>query len=477
MRPDVDFERLITVDILIAKATATSGDALFLQMENRLASSLTTAWSSRAATAVSRGVSAFRGGAGKAAILRAVAAPFGSMGTAAAAPVKTVARNAYLEGKREMLARAQDRYKPTRKGSKRPKVPEGFDPDAVVDGSTVFNPGAKPVEGVPKFRSLSRETYRDRIYVVKPSDLAKLKLYGIDTGGDSAADSRTSGILNVWNKGGELAGVEIDVNAAGDYFVADGNHRLWAAALDSDRPIAVRFRPVEADDLNRMDKIGARLAEVSEAGSPIVSLESALTLRDERAIASMARAQLNWIDDFYASGMSESVDDIVSKAMLETGLGRAEAGKLLEQKLAERLTASGIEIPAGLANKSASYFEMLAANVTSSARVRGQMSQMLQIGVTSYVIVAAGDERTCKRCRFMDGKTFQVKHAQKMLSSLEEADTPDKVRSIHPWASKVSDIENAPGKYILPPFHGACRCVVDISEDAELTFEPADGWG
>lgn len=477
MQPDGNFDRLVSVDILIAKATAATGDALFLQLENRLASSLSAAWASRAFTAVSRGVSAFRGGAGKPAVLRAVAAPFASLVGAARGPVKTVARNGYLEGKREMLARARDRHKPVRKGSKRPKMPEGFDPEKVVDGSTVFNPGAKTYQGVPKFRSLSRETYRDRIYVVKPSELAKLKLYGIDTGGDSIADTRTSGILRAWNKGEEMAGVEVDVNAAGDYFIADGNHRVWAAAMDDDRPIAVRFRPVEADNLDRMDPIAERLAEVSEAGSPVVSLESALTLRDERAIASMVDAQLNWIGDFYEVGLSESIDAIVTDAMLETGLGRAEAGKLLEQKLAERLSASGIEIPLGFANKSASYFEMLAANVTSSARVRGQVSQMLQIGVTNYTIVAAGDEKTCSRCALLDGKSVQVQHAQRMLSALEDADTPDKVRAAQPWASKVSDIKDAPASFILPPFHGSCRCVVDISEDAEVTFEPVAGWG
>lgn len=328
MRSD-DFAKLITLDVIISKASGVSPDALFLQLENRLASSLTGMWTSRASTAVSRATATFGGGGSKAAVLRAVAAPFAGLANAVSRPVEAVTRTAYREGKREMLAKALARAKPARK--------------------------AKP-----------RST---------------------------------------------------------------------------------------------------------------VEIESSLTLRDERAIESMVESQLNWIGDFYDSGLSESIDEIVSEAMLESGLGREAAGKLLQEKLAERLTASGIALPTGMVNKPASYFEMLAANVTSSARVRGQMSQMLQIGVTNYTIVAAGDEKTCKRCVFMDGRSFQVQHAQKALEALEDADTPDKVRAAHPWASKVSEMEDAPGKFPLPPFHGACRCVVDISEDAELTFEPIAGWG
>jgi hypothetical protein len=318
-----DFSRLLTVDTILAKAAGATADAMFMGLENRLRSALLTAWTERAQAAVSRGVATFRGGAGKEAVLRALAAPFKKLQRDVSAPVGSTTRTAYIEGKREILTRALSRTKKVAKGPKDPLIEAGF------------------------------------------------------------------------------------------------------------------------------------------------------TLRDERAIDALIDGQLNWIDEFYDSGLSESIDAIVTDAMFETGLGRSEAGALLEAKLVERLGLGDI---VGL-NKPSSYFEMLAANVAGNARVRGQIGQMAQIGVTNYVIVAAGDEKTCSRCVFMDGKNVQVQHASKVMAALDEADTPERVKELHPWAGKLSDMEDAPASFTFPPFHGSCRCVVDISEDAEISFEPLPGWG
>lgn len=130
----------------------------------------------------------------------------------------------------------------------------GIDLNAKVDGAKVFSGSPEMHTGVPKFKDLSSVTFRDHAYVVRPSELAAVNVKGIRTGDDLLTDTRTRSIGQAWTSGKSVPPLEIDVSGRGDYFVADGNHRVIAAAIDGDRPLVARFRPVESD-ISKMDSL------------------------------------------------------------------------------------------------------------------------------------------------------------------------------------------------------------------------------
>jgi hypothetical protein len=138
-----------------------------------------------------------------------------------------------------------------------PKLPAGFAHDATVDGTALFDKDPKVNLGVPTFKDAKKTPYRENVYSLKPSDLTTKKLYGIDTGGELAGDTRTQSVRDAWKSGTAMAPIEIDITKDGDYFIADGNHRFWAAIREGDKDIAVRFRPVESS-VRGMDSIQGR---------------------------------------------------------------------------------------------------------------------------------------------------------------------------------------------------------------------------
>lgn len=193
---------------------------------------------------------------------------------------------------------------------------------------------------------------------------------------------------------------------------------------------------------------------------------ASFNLIDERTIAALEKNQLYWVGDHYDATLNTQIRDTVRETMLNQGLGRAAAGKVLEDKL------QGVF---GLGDQPKRYFEGLAAHVVTNARVHGAMRQMAQIGVTTYEVVNPLDERTCDRCKFMDGRKFTVRRAVELMDNILAAKAPDEAKAAHPWAGDVEDMKRseAAGRlerdFPLPSYHFRCRCTVDISADAEFT--------
>ncbi len=114
----------------------------------------------------------------------------------------------------------------------REQMPDGFSA-AGLDTRTPF----KIEDGIPQYEAIGDNT----LYVVRPSDLAERGISG-NTLKEGGADS----IRKAWGEGKKLAPVDVNVTPDGKLFIEDGNHRLLAAA-DDNRPVAVRFRKVDAD--------------------------------------------------------------------------------------------------------------------------------------------------------------------------------------------------------------------------------------
>jgi SPP1 gp7 family putative phage head morphogenesis protein len=112
--------------------------------------------------------------------------------------------------------------------------------------------------------------------------------------------------------------------------------------------------------------------------------------------------------------------------------------------------------------KSQSYWELLANDVTTKSREFGRVEGMVQAGIEEYRIDAILDRRTSDVCRHLDGKLFKVADAVAHRERLVESGDPKAIKEISPWPEAdsiraLSAEELAERGVLLPPFHGHCR--------------------
>lgn len=191
-------------------------------------------------------------------------------------------------------------------------------------------------------------------------------------------------------------------------------------------------------------------------------------LLDQKAVKALQEQELMWIGSVY-DGIAPTVRGGVKPALL-AGLSKSEAGKMVSDALAKAL--KDVAIPDGFKGSSAKYFEGLAANAITNARVAGQIGSFSRLGVTKYEVVNPMDDRTTLICREMNGQVFYVSDAMSQLGDMQAASTPDQYKSAHPWLSlsKIQSLKSS-GRGALtkagqcfPPYHFECRSTVDISE-------------
>lgn len=220
---------------------------------------------------------------------------------------------------------------------------------------------------------------------------------------------------------------------------------------------------------------------LSEVDSPITKakkpklktpeLKPSFDLHDEQAVLQLQDDQLIWIGSHYGKNVRDVLRDVVTPAIVE-GLGRVEAGKRVQEAVASKL--KGVKVPSGYRGTQAKYFEGLAANITTNARVRGQIRSFVDLGVTHYTIVNPMDERTTEICRYMNGKVFSVSDAVTQIEAVAGATDPDALKDAQPWVSATEAKrigEKGTGALAaaglsLPPYHFRCRSTVDISFEA-----------
>jgi hypothetical protein len=82
-----------------------------------------------------------------------------------------------------------------------------------------------------------------------------------------ATAQRIGGVRRAWAGGDAVPAVEIDIDKRGRYFIASGNKRVLAAAMEGDRPVLARFRPI-ADEVSGMDALADPIRN-AVAGKPL----------------------------------------------------------------------------------------------------------------------------------------------------------------------------------------------------------------
>ena len=210
-----------------------------------------------------------------------------------------------------------------------------------------------------------------------------------------------------------------------------------------------------------------------EKASKGPSLEGGLDLVDLKALESLHKQEMMWIGNTY-KGVAPTIRNAVEDKMLQ-GLSKEAAGKMVGDAVRDRLT--DWRIPKGYNGTAKSYFEGVAANAVTNARVQGQLRSFGRLGVTTYTIVNPMDARTSPICEELNGTTFKVADAESQLAKLGKAQTPEQYQKIKPWLSEDKILKlaakgaGALGKagQLFPPFHFRCRSTVDIAEES-LSF-------
>jgi hypothetical protein len=225
---------------------------------------------------------------------------------------------------------------------------------------------------------------------------------------------------------------------------------------------------------------------VKKAQSGQLKIPWSFTQKDAKAIAALGKHQVFWVGNLYSEHLANRVSGITSDLMLDSGLGRKQAGKLLRRAL-ERETglvpggASGIasHIPAQFAGNPDNYFIGVASTIAQQGRTFARMNTFVTANVKTYTLTNPGDERTGQICNQMNGQVFTVTSGVEHMEKILDASDPADVKKIAPWltGSKVEQTlaGTKPGSpeataalqgkgLLLPPFHFRCRTKVVVHE-------------
>lgn len=206
----------------------------------------------------------------------------------------------------------------------------------------------------------------------------------------------------------------------------------------------------------------------------VTAVRPTFDLVDEAAVADLYDDQMIWIGRHYDKNLRKTIREAVRPELIE-GKTQREGGKAITAALSEQLRK--VVVPMGFNGSDTKYFEGLAANTVTNARVRGQIRSFSELGLTKYEIVNPMDDRTTPQCVFMNGKVFEVRDAEDHIEKLSGATDPDFVKKNHPWLSmkELQKVSSGPGHKSesdsaklaraglpLPPYHFRCRSTVDV---------------
>lgn len=218
---------------------------------------------------------------------------------------------------------------------------------------------------------------------------------------------------------------------------------------------------------------------------PKGALNPVFDLLDEKAISALQDDQMLWVGKHYGSEISAGLRD-VTKETMRAGLGRREAGRAMASGV-DRILSGKVSPPGTFRGSAAQYFEMLAANTATTARVRGQMRSFVDLGVTRVELVNPMDHRTSAICAHMNGKVVLVPNGAAQIEQEAGATSPEAIKKVHPWLTEkqIREVSPAAGHagardsarlaragVVMPPFHARCRTTVDVTTEGGGSFAP-----
>lgn len=231
-------------------------------------------------------------------------------------------------------------------------LPNGFTLRKMNEGGVRENPeDVTLTEGIPQREELSRDSWRDHAYVVRPSELMGRGLRGIESGADMLADARTTDVRSAWARGERVPALEIHVTKNNKLFIADGNHRLLAAALEGDRPILAHFKPIELN-VKTMDPMDDLLGRALQRGRGVRPSGPAEVPRPSAPTPAVATASAppggmgspsGWVEVVRVGKPSAGTFEAMAADGSVTPLTKAEMRDWVERQMPEGFHAGGLE--------------------------------------------------------------------------------------------------------------------------------------
>ncbi len=193
------------------------------------------------------------------------------------------------------------------------------------------------------------------------------------------------------------------------------------AQLDSIAKVRPRIK--EVFDVEGETIVGdTRTATISRYD---LDIEGSFTALDRRIIDFNTNSQANFVTN--AMGQRAEAASAKARQIVSDGLRRGLGRKDLARNLEAGLLRSGL-------NRSRNYFEVVGSSFTNRSRTYSQLSSFTDAEIARFTFEAMLDEATTNVCRFMHGKTFDVRKSLEIVERTEAAESqPEQIKDIQPW--------------------------------------------
>ncbi len=200
------------------------------------------------------------------------------------------------------------------------------------------------------------------------------------------------------------------------------------------------------------------ITQAYQSGKSEFAAKSDLNLPDKRAIEVLTKHNCYWLGEHYGKHIGPKIAELTQEA-INDGLGRNELAEELRKALGGEV--GGYK-----------YWDVVSSAALVRSRSFGCISGMVEAGIVEYEILAMGDERMCPICGELNGQTFSVRGAQRVINHALSIDDPDKFKEAMPWHTQspagMSKEKLLAEGMSIPPFHGRCRCTLIMSETVEV---------
>lgn len=201
------------------------------------------------------------------------------------------------------------------------------------------------------------------------------------------------------------------------------------------------------------------------------------SLPDEKAIEASTKNMLMWLGDFTDKDLPAAISGIVESTILASGTDLAVAAEQLEAALGAKFgfnsgAAAAPTVPTKFNGDVHDYLSVVSSYAATVSSNIGMAQGLKELGITQYTIENPEDERTCPLCGSLSGQVFETQQMLDQVDAFLGAETIDGVKAALPWATGAEADKPAldASGFKLPPYHGRCRCGLDIASGTVLTF-------
>lgn len=162
-----------------------------------------------------------------------------------------------------------------------------------------------------------------------------------------------------------------------------------------------------------------------------------MSATDDRVLGFAVASQGHFIRNKYGDRMHDfgmRARGIVANGLVK-GLGSADIADDLHRELSTHV------------GRGKSYWDIIAMVFTNRARTMTQLAAYDDAGIEDYRWESVLDEATSVQCRFLHGKKFPVAQAMKRFQQVEDASSPEAIKTIQPFLQYGKRGDGTPALY------------------------------